>query len=113
MRFFGKIWFEDTVEDSPGIWVPMLVPREYIGDVNRYQRNWQQQEGTTNDKLNISNEISVVADTYMMENLGSMRCVEYCGSKWRIKSITVQQPRVLLSIGDLYVIEEEVEDEEG
>lgn len=116
MRFFGKIWFEETSESVPGVWAPTLIPREYIGDVNRYQRRWQNQEESINDSLNISNEISVIADSYMLENLGRMRCVEYGGSKWKIASITVQHPRVVLTISDLYTVEEdelEVDDAEG
>lgn len=105
MRFFGKIGFEKTVETLPGVWEPVITCRDYIGDVNRYQRRWEDQQNSVNDSLNLSNEISVVADGYLLENLGSMRFVEFCGSKWKIASITIQQPRVVLTLSDVYTEE--------
>lgn len=105
MRFFGKIGFEETNEILPGVWEPTVVYREYIGDVNRNQRRWQEQSDTINDKLNISNEISVIADDYMLENLGVMKCVEFGGSKWKISWVNLQYPRVILTLSDLYTEE--------
>lgn len=102
MRFFGKVGFEETKETVPGIWEPVISYRDYIGDVNRNQRRWQEQQNTINDNLNISNEISILADDYMLENLGSMKCVEYGGSNWKVSWINVQYPRVILTLGDLY-----------
>jgi len=102
MRFFGKIGFEETRETIPGIWEPTVVYKEYIGDVNRNQRRWQEQQNSINDNINVSNEISVLADDYMLKNLGSMKCVEYGGSKWKISWINLQYPRVILTLGDTY-----------
>lgn len=111
MKFFGKIGFENTTESEPGIWTPTITPRSYYGDVNRNQRRWQINEETINDNLNISNEISILADTYLLENLGSMRWVEYGGEKWKISWINLQYPRVILTLSGLYT--EEGQDEQA
>ena len=111
MRFFGKIGFEETSETSPGIWEPTITYRDYIGDVNRNQRRWQDQNNSINDDVNISNEISVVADSYILENLGSMKCVEFGGAFWKISWINVQYPRVVLTLGGVYTFE--TPEEEG
>ena len=97
MRFFGKIGFEETTETDPGIWEETITERTYQGDVNRNQRRWQEQQESINDKLNISNEISVLADNFMLENLGLMRWVEFNGTKWKISWINIQYLRGLVS----------------
>lgn len=106
MRFFGKVGFEDTTETMPGVWEPTITYRDYMGDVNRYQSRWQEQQNSVNDNINISNEISILADGYMLENLGSMKCVEYGGSKWKISWINVQYPRVILTLSGVYTEED-------
>ena len=102
MRFFGIVGFETTVETKPGVWEPVIEEREYQGDVNRNQRRWQDQQNSINDRLNISNEISILADDYMLENLGSMKYVVYGGNKWKITWINMQYPRVILTLSNIY-----------
>ena len=102
MKFFGRIGFEETKETLPGVWEADLVFRNYIGNVTRNQRRWETQKDTINDNLNISNEISVLADDYMLENLGTMKCVEFGGCLWKISWINVQRPRVILTLSERY-----------
>ena len=102
MKFFGKVGFEETRETLPGIWEPEVVFREYIGDVTRNQRRWETQKDTINDSLNISNEISILADSYLLENLGAMKCVEYGGTLWKISWVNLQYPRVILTLSNRY-----------
>ena len=102
MRFFGNIGFEQTLEVEPGIWEESISKRPYQGDVIRNQRRWQEQQDSINDKINISNEVSVLADDYLLENLGSMRWVEFNGVKWKISWVNLQYPRVVLTLGGVY-----------
>ena len=55
-----------------------------------------------NDDINISNEISVVADDFADKNLHAMKYVVLKGTKWKISSIELQYPRLILSIGGVY-----------
>ena len=102
MRFFGKIGFENTEETIPGVWEPVIERRDYIGDVVRNQRRWQEHQESINDNLNISNEISILADDYLLENLGKMKFVEFGGSEWKISNISIQYPRVVLTLSGVY-----------
>lgn len=100
-KFFGKIGYAETVETTPGVWEEKITEREYFGDLIRNTRSLQSGE-KLNDNINISNEISIVADPFAYENFHSMRYVEFMNATWKIESVDVQYPRLTLSIGGLY-----------
>ena len=100
-KFFGKIGYAETVETTPGAWEEKITEREYFGDLIRNTRSLRSGE-QLNDNINISNEISIEADPFAYENFHSMRYVEFMNAKWKISSIDVQYPRLILSVGGLY-----------
>ena len=100
-KFYGKVGYAKTVETKPGVWRPEIIEREYFGDLTRNARRYES-AGQVNDNLNIANEISIVADPYACQNFHSMRYVEFMGAKWKITSVEVQYPRLILTIGGVY-----------
>lgn len=100
-KFYGKIGYAISEETMPGVWVEQIVERSYYGDVIRNIRRLQSSENL-NDDINVSNEISIVADAFANQNFHSMRYVEYMGTKWKVSSIEVKYPRLILSIGGVY-----------
>jgi hypothetical protein len=100
-KFYGAIGFVKTVETSPGIWEPSETAVKYCGDLIRSQRRWEQGDAI-NEDLNISNEISIVADKFAKENLNAIKWVEVMGSKWRVNSVTISYPRIVLTLGGVY-----------
>lgn len=100
-KFYGKIGYAITNETTPGVWVEQIVERSYYGDVIRNIRRLQSSENL-NDDINVSNEISIVADAFANQNFHSMRYVEYMGTKWKVSSVEVKYPRLILSIGGVY-----------
>ena len=100
-KFYGKIGYAITKETTPGVWVEQIVERSYYGDVIRNIRRLQSSENL-NDDINVSNEISIVADAFANQNFHSMRYVQYMGTKWKVSSIEVKYPRLILSIGGVY-----------
>ena len=100
-KFYGKIGYAILEETVPGVWVEQIVERSYYGDVIRNIRRLQSSENL-NDNINVSNEISIVADAFANQNFHSMRYVEYMGTKWKVSSIEVKYPRLILSIGGVY-----------
>lgn len=101
MKFSGKIGFVTTVEIYPGVWEEQPIERQYFGDVTRNLRKIQGNSKVNSD-INISNEISIVADPFANENFHNMRFVEFMGAKWKIESVEVQYPRLILFIGGVY-----------
>lgn len=100
-KFFGKIGFEHTVEIEKGIYEPQIIEKSYYGDIGRNTRRLQN-SGGVNDNINIANEISILSDPYANENYFAMRYIEFMGAKWKIESVEVQYPRLILTVGGLY-----------
>lgn len=100
-KFYGKIGYAVTTETEPGVWVEQITERSYYGDVIRNVRKLQTSD-QVNDDINISNEISIVADPFAYQNFHSMRYVEYMGARWKVQSIEVSYPRLILSVGGVY-----------
>ena len=99
-KFYGTVGFVKTVESVPGVWTEQIVERKYYGNVISRTRSLQ--SNGVNDNINISDEISIVADPFANENYFAIRFVEYMGAKWKVQSISVQFPRLNLSLGGLY-----------
>lgn len=100
-KFAGIIGYIKPVETSPGVWTEDVIERKHRGDMNRSSHRWES-SGNVNDNVNISNEISILADNFVMENSHWMRYIEFMGAKWKITNITVHYPRLILTIGGLY-----------
>ena len=86
---------------SPGIYEEKIIENQYFGDVIRNSRRLQERS-KVNDDINISNQISIIADPFANNNFHAMRYVEFMGAKWKITDVEVQYPRLLLTIGGLY-----------
>ena len=99
-KFYGSIGYAETVETSPGVWVERITERKYYGDVNRDSRRLQS-ANQLNDNINVSSEISIVADPYAYNHFHSMRYVEFMGAKWKVSTVEPKPPRLILTLGGL------------
>jgi hypothetical protein len=100
-KWYGMIGFAETVETAPGVWEDTIKDRPYFGDLIRNTRRLQS-TNQLNDDINVSNEISIVADPFAMNNFHSIRYVEFMGAKWKVSNVDVQYPRLNLSVGGVY-----------
>lgn len=100
-KYYGSVGYEDTVETEPGIFTEQIVPRDYYGDIIRNNRKLEN-AGEINDSINVTNQISIVADPYAMENFWKIRYATFMGQKWKVKDINVEFPRLILTLGGLY-----------
>lgn len=100
-KFYGKIGYASTVETKPGVYEEQIVERSYYGDLIRNTRRLQGAD-QVNDDINISNEISIVADPYATNNFHTMRYAVFMGTKWKISNVEVSYPRLILTLGGVY-----------
>lgn len=100
-KWAGKIGFAVPKETTPGVWKDEIVQRTYYGDMIRNIRRLQS-SGNLNDNLVITNELSIIADPYANENFHAIRYAEFMGTKWKINSVQVQFPRLILELGEVY-----------
>lgn len=100
-KYYGKIGYADHVETEPGIWDEVVIEKEASGDVLSNFRSLEN-SGDINDNVNIANKISIVADPYAIRNFHSMRYVTYMGTKWKVKNVEVNHPRLIVVLGGIY-----------
>ena len=100
-KFFGKVGFGMTQETSPGVWVDKITERDYRGDVTKMVRRLEGSE-YLNDNLTVSNTISILADAFANENFFAIRYVRWAGARWKVSSVEVQRPRLILTLGEVY-----------
>lgn len=100
-KFYGEIGYAELAETEPGVWTEQIVKRNYYGDILRNNRRLQS-ANQLNDNINISNQISIVADPYANNHFHMMRYVKFNGAKWKVSDIEVQYPRLLLTLGGVY-----------
>ncbi len=101
-KYYGRVGFADgTVETAPGVWKERIVEREYYGDVIRNTRRLRETE-FLNDSITIGNSISIVSDPYALQNFHAIRYIEWMGTNWKVSSVEVQYPRLVLGLGEVY-----------
>lgn len=102
-KFSGLIGFETTVEVRPGIYKEYYKERSYRGDVINSNRRWEPSD-TLNDNLSITNEISIISDSFAEIHFGVMRYVRWMKQVFEITSasIDVERHRIVLSLGGTF-----------
>lgn len=102
-KWYGNIGFAvRTVEMEPGYYDEEIEVRAYYGDVYKHNRTLQPSNNGTNDNINISNQISIIADPYARNHCYSIRYAEFSGAKWKVTDVDASQyPRLVLTLGGL------------
>lgn len=95
------IGFSITSETKPGVWKQSIVQREYIADIIDMGRRLQS-NNSINDNFTVADKLSLIADPFARENFYSMKWIEYAGAKWKVSSVSVSYPRLILTLGELY-----------
>ncbi len=100
-KFYGPIGFAENVKTAPGVWESSIVERKYYGDLLNNVRMLQN-SGQINDDINIANKISILADPYAKQNFHAIQYIEFMGTKWKVSNVSVEYPRLILTIGGVY-----------
>lgn len=108
MKFVGQIGFwVDDVEVRPGVFRSQIEERKYYGDVLKNYRRFSTSD-KQNDDLSINNQISILSDLYSRQNWQSIKYVIWNDAKWKVTSVELEYPRIILDIGGLYNVEEQI-----
>lgn len=101
-RFFGKVGYAVEEEKRPGVWINNQIREvDYIGDVVnvRYKHNTSDK---ITDDLGVTDEISILADEFAFEHCSNIKYVWYIGARWKVTSVKVRRPRIILQLGGIY-----------
>lgn len=101
-KFHGEVGYvPDPIETSPGVYENVAEERVYFGDIINNIRRLEQGEGV-NDNLVLTNSISIMADAYANEHIFAIRYVRWEGVLWRVNTVEVRRPRLILRLGGVY-----------
>ena len=102
-KFFGAIGYAESKETAPGsgVYVDVITEHNYCGDVLKNMSRTREGD-KVNDDFVVDNRLSIVSDMFAYNNIQSMRYVTWLGARWKITSVEVQRPRLLLNIGGVY-----------
>lgn len=107
MKYYGKIGFsiskETIVDGQPtGVWKQFITDKPYYGELTKPVNKWST-GSEINDNASFSSQLSIVSDPFAIENFHSIKYAEYLGIKWKVTSVEIMRPRLLLTLGGEYV----------
>lgn len=102
MKFYGPVGFVEKAEKRPGVYTQEPIEYSYAGDVLRRSLRYQGEASTVNDAITPSQQISILADPYARNHVGSMKYVKWMGTAWKVSGVEVQYPRLILTLGGPY-----------
>ena len=100
-KYYGAIGYAIPTETAPGVWEDKTNEKNYRGDVILSQQRWQKSENFS-DEFNLDNSISIIADEFAYANFGYIKYIVWHGQKWKIQSLAINRPRIVLQIGGIY-----------
>lgn len=102
-KYFGEIGYGENKESltQPGVYKLTITKRNVYGD---FYKNTRILETTDNlhDNINVANKISFLADPYALKNFHLIKYASHMGTLWKVKSVEVEFPRLVLTLGGVY-----------
>jgi hypothetical protein len=100
-RFFDKVGYGTPGELVDGVWSDSITERDYYGEVLNTTR-FLQESDKVNDDIRLQQRISIVADAFAVENFARIKYVSWMGTLWEVTSVSLERPRLLLTVGGVY-----------
>ena len=100
-KFAGLVGYVTQKESESGVWLPETVERKMHGDVIRAASSFNANEKVNEDVI-LQQRISLVGDQYAYANFTGLKYVTYLGVKWKVLSIEVNRPRLVVTLGGVW-----------
>lgn len=100
-KYWGNIGFSETVETSPGVYEELVQEHFYTGEITRNSYSLNAGSGV-NDDIQTSTQISIINDGYLCENAHKILYVNFMGADWKVKDVSFQFPKAILTLGGVY-----------
>lgn len=101
-KFWGTVGFVRDVETSPDVYEEVATERGYSCEVLKREKRWQPSGYVIDDNLTVENRISLLADPFALDAYEDIRYIVRGKSKWKVTSVEVAYPRLILSLGGVY-----------
>ena len=101
-RFHDKVGFLVPYDNQEtGMAGSTVVERSYYGRILEHTRRWESTDHV-NDDLVISNQIAITANDYAFKHASSIAFVHWMGCNWKVSSIRVNAPEIILTLGGVW-----------
>lgn len=100
-KVYTKIGFGTTSETTPGVWTQTIVEKYYYGELTQPLSRWSLGE-SVNDNQSINTSLSILSDPFATEHWNQIKYIEFMGTLWKVVSVEIQYPRLILSLGGEY-----------
>ena len=100
-RFSGEVGYVTQEETTPGVWTSVDKVRTMRGDLIRQNAN-NHDSGTVNGNVSLNHRVSLVGDAYSFANYFDIKWIKIDGHKWKVTSIEIQRPRIIVTIGGMH-----------
>ena len=100
-KFSGELGYLVETDLGNGITEPSIIYKKCKGDLLENRRT-SQNSNEIIEGVQLSNKFSIIANPFMLENLGKLKVVKYLGVPWEINSAGYNKPRVIIDVKGVY-----------
>lgn len=100
-KYAGLVGYATQEEVSPGVWEDVIITRRMRGDILRATTS-NQTSDNIHDEVTFNNRFSLIGDPYSKAHFQDMRFIHYAGRLWKVDSVELQHPRLIVEIGGRY-----------
>jgi hypothetical protein len=100
-RFYDKVGYGVPGELVEGVWSDNITERAYYGEILSTTQFYEESD-KVNDDIRLTQRISILADGFALENFSLIKYVSWMGSFWEVTSVSIERPRLLLTLGGVY-----------
>lgn len=100
-KYSGFIGYENTDYVGDSVYVERYTERKAYGEIVHNTRRLTGDE-QRNSNLTMNERISIVATPFERQNYWRIRYATYMGVKWKVDSVEVKFPRLILTLGEIF-----------
>jgi hypothetical protein len=99
-KFAGLVGYVTQEESVPGVWSQVDKTVMMKGDIIRQSSS--QNGDNVNTDVTLNHRVSLLGDSYAFNNYYAIKWIQMDGHKWKVTSVELQRPRIVLTVGGLW-----------
>lgn len=100
-KYAGLVGYGFQIETDPGVWETDEKTLLMKGDLIRQNADIRNTD-SVNDSISLGHRVSLVGDAYAFDNYFNIKWIEIDHRKWKVSSVEIQRPRIIVDVGDLW-----------
>lgn len=100
-KYAGLVCYGFQIETDPGVWETDEKTLLMKGDLIRQNADIRNAD-SVNDSISLGHRVSLVGDAYAFDNYFNIKWIEIDHRKWKVSSVEIQRPRIIVDVGDLW-----------